>query len=135
MSKATPLSFSNSPIRFQCTECGACCTGAPGYVYIEEEEIERIATFLEVDVNTFKKQYTRRVGSRLSLIEKKNYDCIFLKEKKCQLYQARPKQCRTFPFWPHLMTDDGWEEAKKVCEGIGHGPILSSEEIKKIAFE
>ena len=119
-----------SEIRFQCTECGACCTGAPGYVWVKEEEIANMATFLKLSVSEFSKRYIRRVGQRLSLIEKKNYDCVFLKDKKCQLYSVRPKQCRTFPFWPHLK----WEEAAQFCEGIGRGPILSKEEIAAIAF-
>ena len=117
-------------IRFQCTECGACCTGAPGYVFVEEDEMMRMAQFLEMDLPEFKKRYIRRVGQRFSLVEKKNFDCVFLKEKKCMLYEARPKQCRTFPFWPHL----DWNEAAKVCEGIGRGPILTKKEIEAIAF-
>jgi len=121
-------------IRFQCTECGACCTGAPGYVWVTEAEIEEMANFLKVTTGEFKKLYVRRVGQKLSLVEKKNFDCVFLKDKKCQLYTSRPKQCRTFPFWPQLMTPKGWEEAKKVCEGIGRGPVLTKEEIAAITF-
>jgi len=30
-------------LRFKCTECGACCTGAPGYVWISEKEIKAVA--------------------------------------------------------------------------------------------
>ena len=26
-------------LRFKCTECGQCCTGAPGYVWVNEEEV------------------------------------------------------------------------------------------------
>lgn len=117
-------------IRFECTGCGACCTGSPGYVWVTGDEIAAMAQFLKIDVPLFMRRYIRKVGQRLSLIEMKNYDCVFLKDKKCQLYQVRPKQCRTFPFWPGL----NWEEAAKSCEGIGRGPVLSKEEIEAIVF-
>jgi hypothetical protein len=30
-------------LRFTCTGCGDCCTGAPGYVWVNKEEIEALA--------------------------------------------------------------------------------------------
>ena len=32
-------------LAFSCTRCGACCTGAPGYVWVSPEEIGRLAEF------------------------------------------------------------------------------------------
>ena len=32
-------------LKFQCTRCGACCTGAPGYVWVNGEEIARLAAY------------------------------------------------------------------------------------------
>ena len=90
-------------LRFQCTECGKCCTGAPGYVWVNEQEMEEMAAFLHISLKEFMMKYVRRVGHRYSLTEsKKTFDCVFLKEKKCQVYGARPVQCRTYPWWPHL---------------------------------
>lgn len=126
--------FYEEGLRFQCTECGKCCTGAPGHVWVSDEEVEEMATFLNLTPAEFRKRYVRRVGQRYSLVEKKNYDCVFLKDKKCMLYTTRPKQCRTFPFWPHLLTESGWKEAAKTCEGIDQGPLMSKEEIEAIAF-
>ena len=109
-------------LKFKCTGCGKCCTGSPGYVWIEEEEIEEMAKFLNISVKEFKCKYTRFAHGRLALLEKKvSYDCIFLKDKKCLLYEARPRQCKQFPFWPHILkSKESWEEAKKECEGIDH---------------
>ncbi len=105
---------------FSCTGCGKCCTGSPGYVWIDEEEIEEMAAFLRIPRALFMRKYVRRVGSRHSLVEKKpHYDCIFLKENQCEVYGARPTQCRTFPFWPqNLSSKKAWEETAKQCEGI-----------------
>lgn len=121
-------------LRFKCTGCGQCCTGAPGYVWVNESEIAELALVLKITPEEFVKKFTRRVGGRLSLLEKPViYDCIFLKEKLCQVYAARPKQCRTFPWWPEqLRSRKDWEEVAARCEGINHedAPLISIEEIK-----
>lgn len=126
-------------LRFGCTECGQCCTGAPGYVWVTLTEIEEMATALALSVPEFMKKYIREVGGRMSLIElPKSYDCVFLNGKRCQVYKARPKQCRTFPFWPeNLESKEAWEEAKKRCEGIDHdeAPLISLGRIQKTLDE
>jgi len=121
-------------LRFACTECGGCCTGGPGYVWVTPEEIEAIATFLNLSVEQFSRQYVRRVGQRYSLTERKtSYDCIFLKEKRCTIYPHRPKQCRTFPWWDeNLKTPESWKTAAKECEGIcDTAPLVSLKTIEE----
>jgi uncharacterized protein len=109
-------------LSFHCTGCGKCCTGAPGYVWINEKEISAMAKTLGISSEEFICKYTRRVGNKLSLIEnQKNYDCVFLKDKKCLVYDARPSQCRTFPFWKENMSSrKSWENLSSYCEGIDH---------------
>lgn len=122
-------------LKFQCTGCGQCCTGTPGYVWVNEEEMEAIAKLLEISVEVFKRKYVRQRDNRYSLIERKSwdnqYDCIFLKDKKCTIYQARPNQCRTFPWWKHnLNTEESWKLAALGCEGIhDEAPLVPFEEI------
>lgn len=109
-------------LRFACTECGACCTGSPGYVWLEEQDIVAMCGLLNLSREEFIVKYTRQIGHRLSLKEDlKNYDCVFLKNNRCTIYSARPKQCRTFPWWAeHLSSEEEWKEAAKRCEGIDH---------------
>lgn len=119
---------------FSCTGCGACCTGSPGYVWVSEEEIIEIAAFLEITVDDFSRRFLRWVKGKYSLIElPKTYDCVFLKDKKCQIYSVRPVQCRTFPWWPkHLASSQDWEDLKGYCEGVDpEAPVVSFEEIEK----
>lgn len=122
-------------LKFKCTGCGNCCTGSPGHVWVDREEIEILAEFLKISPEDFVKKYTRHVHGRLSLLEhSKTFDCVFLKDKKCTLYHARPRQCRTFPWWPeNLKSPKSWKEAAKGCEGIEHpdAPVISLEEIKQ----
>lgn len=109
-------------LRFNCTQCGKCCTGSPGYVWADEQEIQEMAKFLNVSVEEFVKKYMRKVDGRLALLEDpKNYDCIFLKDRLCQVYGARPKQCRTFPWWhENLSSAKAWTATARRCEGINH---------------
>lgn len=121
-------------LRFECTGCGGCCTGSPGYVWVNENEIAEMASFLSITVQEFGKRYLRQVGGRFALIEKKKtYDCVFLKDKKCLLYAVRPTQCRTFPWWPeNISSQDAWEQAAKQCEGIrDQAPLVPCETIEE----
>lgn len=118
-------------LSFTCTRCGDCCTGAPGYVWVTNEEIERLATFRKESTREFTRRYVRRVGTRLSLVEMANGDCVFWdKSAGCTVYEARPIQCRTWPFWPeNVETPEDWERTKQVCPGSGQGQHYTADEI------
>jgi Fe-S-cluster containining protein len=107
---------------FQCTGCGQCCTGAPGYIWVTPEEIEKIAALMALPLDIFCRRYVKKVGPRYSLIERRNGDCIFLKDKKlCEIYSERPSQCRTFPFWHETVrSEETWKATALECEGIDH---------------
>jgi Fe-S-cluster containining protein len=126
-------------LKFKCTGCGECCTGSPGYVWVTVEEIEKLAALLKISPEDFSKRYTRKAGESVSLIEDpNNYDCVFLKDKRCTVYHARPKQCRTFPWWDeNLESRESWKQTARRCEGINHpdAPLITLGEIKKGAEE
>jgi len=121
-------------LRFKCTGCGKCCTGSPGYVFVSASDLEALAQHLQMPKEEFLKQYTHNVDGYFSLIDAADTQaCIFLKEEKCSVYEARPIQCRTFPWWLHnLRSPKEWQETAKRCEGIGHpdAPIVSAVEIE-----
>ncbi len=118
-------------LRFTCTGCGDCCTGAPGYVWVNKEEITALAARLGMPVADFEEKYTRRVGIRRSLVEFPNGDCVFLDaNRKCEVYEDRPRQCRTWPFWEsNLRTPTAWRETCEVCPGSGQGNLVTVEQI------
>lgn len=123
-------------LHFQCAGCGGCCTGAPGYVWLTDEEEKQIAEFLGISLEEFEKTYTRMVyGLRRSLkeIPQSNYDCVFFNSetKQCSIYDVRPAQCRTWPFWDSLLeSKNAWDEASKSCPGCNQGPLIPFEEIE-----
>jgi uncharacterized protein len=121
-------------LRFQCTGCGQCCTKEPGYVWLSADEIHAIAAHLHISKEEFIRRYTRSVFGRISLLENKiTFDCVFLKDKKCQIYPVRPQQCRTFPWWKeNLESPAAWKETALRCEGIDHSdaPVVSFDAIE-----
>jgi len=119
-------------LHFTCSQCGNCCTGDPGVVWVNEEEIEQIAQVLNKTAEEVRLLHTRRVGRRISLTERANGDCTFFdsKTRKCGIYQARPRQCRTWPFWnSNLESPEAWKEVQRTCPGAGHGAFVSLDEI------
>lgn len=121
-------------LRFQCTGCGKCCTGAPGHVFLTEKDLETLAKYFQMTPVQFAKKYCRLVDGKYSLLERsKPYDCIFLRDNRCTVYDARPVQCRTFPWWDeNLRTSSDWQETAKYCEGINSdAPLISSHEVEK----
>lgn len=120
-------------LRFQCTGCGACCTGAPGYVWVNKAEIEAMAAALALDVAAFQSKYVRQVGIRKSLVERPGGDCVLFdnRTRTCRVYAVRPRQCRTWPFWArNLRTPGAWRRTARHCPGVNHGPLVSRREIQ-----
>ena len=127
----TPWWAQGEGLRFACTGCGRCCTGAPGVVWITEEDAISMAEALDLELEIFERRYVRWLGNRRALRERRRmdpnqpsnilHDCVFLEEGvRCTVYGQRPVQCRTFPFWPeHLASPERWEQLGRLgCEGI-----------------
>ena len=123
---------------FSCTECGKCCTGS-GVVWANRAELDAIRGIVEggrhdhdafvaayVDVDEMERRgvdlgaedwyILKNAETKLDGAE----HCIFLDPSTnlCEIYQARPLQCQTFPFWPELLSSRAWREEASVCEGI-----------------
>lgn len=118
-------------LQFSCTLCGNCCSGPEGYVLVSDEERAALAQRVGLSVPEFTKRYTHMTSEGRSLTEKKTehgQDCVFLDREKipgkavCGVYEDRPIQCRTWPFWPSVIKSRAtWERAKRVCPGMDKG--------------
>jgi Fe-S-cluster containining protein len=122
-------------LRFTCTGCGDCCTGGPGFVWVTQEEIDALTRRLNMSPAKFERRYVRQVGVRRSLKERKNYDCVFLDaNRRCKVYEDRPRQCRTWPFWnSNIASPAAWQRTCEACPGSGKGKLYSLEAIEEQA--
>jgi len=121
-------------LQFTCSGCGDCCTGSPGYVWVNEEEIAAMAARVELTVEQFEDHYTRKIGARRSLKEFSNGDCVFFDHdtRKCEVYEDRPRQCKTWPFWSsNLKSPEAWAETCEDCPGSGQGQLYQLDEIEE----
>ena len=97
--------------RFQCLQCGNCCKG-PGLVHVDENETQRLADHLKLDVPAFRERYAlEREPGHWVLRDKQmpapgsrqqELWCIFLDRLPdgkyiCQVNAAKPDQCASFP--------------------------------------
>lgn len=129
-------------LRFECTQCGNCCTGPPGAVWFNESEAIAMAEHVGMTVKEFRRTYARKLDEGWSLNEVKTergFDCVFLDRQSipgkavCSLYQVRPLQCRTWPFWPeNLKSPQHWEQVKRrtPCPGMDRGTLVPIEQIR-----
>lgn len=121
-------------LKFECTQCGRCCGAAPGFVWVNAAEIAAMAEEKgSVSVAEFEQAFVRKVGARKSLTEFENGDCVFLDSQKrtCTLYNSRPRQCRTWPFWDsNLKSPEDWAQTCEVCPGAGKGELYSLDVIE-----
>ncbi len=101
------------PPFYECQRCTACCRW-PGDVRLLEDEITRIAAFLDLSEEDFIQRYTRinHHRSGLSLTEQPDGSCVFLEGVDCRIQPVKPQQCRDFP---NLWNFPGFEN---VCRAV-----------------
>lgn len=113
-------------MRFQCQPgCVKCCE-EKGFVYLSENDVVRIAEFLQMNVAEFEQHYLYRTKNQRRLRNAKNTQCPFLAESGCTIHPVKPAQCAAFPIWPEIV-ESSKELAKTArrCPGIGKGRELS----------
>jgi hypothetical protein len=118
MTIQNPKSKIQNTIHFSCCKCGACC--AVGFIYLKKGEDERIAGHLKMPLKEFRKKYTEWflfLGRALKWC--KNGACMFRKDRQCSIYEVRPSQCSTWPYWERLIKNErDLKRAKEYCGGI-----------------
>lgn len=132
--------FYSDGLRFSCTRCSGCCRGGPGHVFLAKDDLRRLLARFHLDFPPFFARYCTLVdtgtGYALSLKEKRNYDCIFWEGQGCSVYEDRPVQCSTFPFWDSVLSSrESWKDHGQDCPGIGKGELRSREHIEECLWK
>ena len=109
-------------------EVKAIASGNPAVLTLAETdaELKRLAVLKKQHAS---EQYT----ARKSLKELPGGDCVLFDSvsRKCTVYGARPRQCRTWPFWDsNLKTPEDWKHTCSVCPGSGQGQLHTLEAIE-----
>jgi hypothetical protein len=110
-------------------------------VWFTDAEGKDMAVALGMGIAEFRRQFARREGTRWSLMEVDRggkFDCVFLNRDEdglaiCGVYDARPSQCRTWPFWKHnLRSPESWDAVKRAtpCKGMDTGPLIPIDAIR-----
>jgi Fe-S-cluster containining protein len=121
-------------LRFRCTACGRCCGGSPGYVWVTDADVRRMAKHKGIPADEFERVYVRTVGDRKSLKEERDGDCVMLEGGKCSVYPVKPTPCSTFPFWDSVVASpEAWAETAARCPGMDHGDDYSRAEVETLA--
>ncbi|MHC6201796.1 YkgJ family cysteine cluster protein [Breznakiellaceae bacterium SP9] len=134
--QGTGHSFYEAGLRFSCTRCSKCCRHESGYVFLSASDAKALCACLKMEYEQFVNTSCRWIPDgdeeKLSLREKPGYDCIFW-NGGCTVYNARPLQCRSFPFWEFLLKSaDNWVMAATDCPGMSTGALHTQEEIASI---
>ena len=96
-------------VPFRCRLCGNCCRNLRGNLMPEQIDAYRLARFLRErgEVEYMEDFYTRYTYPDVLedffpvfLINTVDPDdsCVFLKDGRCSVYEARPRVCRLYPF-------------------------------------
>ena len=137
-------------LKFGCTGCGKCCQN-DGEVWFDIDEFSDLCDHLNLTHDETIEKYGDtikgsfiKMKNKVSTLSSKNDQCIFLDDdgKKCTIYEARPVQCKTYPWWPSLLGNESdynneavvedhipgkhWSPQTGGCEGINHpdAPIV-----------
>jgi len=130
-----------------CGKC--CTSKNKVKVFLNDSEINQISNYLQISTDHFISYYTDLIYDnkkkdnhseevlRYITLKSKGYDgkqhqqqpqqqnrCIFLSSSseninKCSIYEVRPTQCRTYPYWPqHMIGRAEWLSESLNCEGM-----------------
>lgn len=125
-------------LSFECARCGACCIthGEYAYVYLTDEELEKISAHLGIPKDAFVFTHCVRMGGQWVLRFDRPECPMLMEDMSCRIYPVRPVQCRTWPFWPENLTRRGWTRyVESFCPGVHAKRIVDRSLIQSLAEE
>lgn len=103
----------NNGLSFTCTGCGGCCQNE-GDTWFTTHEFCRLVSSLGLPVEDVLDIYVSDIVAHWVKMKHKVCidtgvdQCIFLDassgNKKCSIYEYRPIHCKTYPFWPMIVS-------------------------------
>ena len=132
--------FWHDGLKFGCTGCGKCCK-TKGDVWFNTDEFVDLVAHMNTTAVYILDNYAEEVRSGWVQMKSKRLvpadsseQCIFLDldGKQCTVYEARPVQCKTYPYWPALLASSrAWHE--EAVEPESHTNSEADEQQEQIA--
>ena len=111
---------------FQCQKCGDCCKGYGG-VFVNEQEIKHISRYLNIDSDSFLRNYCQWSGGRPLIRTSESGYCVFW-DKVCTIHPVKPRMCKIWPFIDSLLVDPAnWDVIHSMCPGVSEN--VTSEDL------
>lgn len=110
-------------VPFSCqADCGKCCDEPGGIVYLGPEDAQSLSKHHQLEMEEWLERDCRQtLDGRFVLKSDPITDiCIYLSpDKKCTVYESRPAQCKSYPFWPeNLRSERSWKKTIEECPGL-----------------
>ncbi len=105
--------------RFRCRRSGNCCARPAGVVRVTDAEVGAMAAARSMSTAGFRSRFVDPRGDRLR--DGPGGRCPMLADgavARCTVYEARPAQCRSWPYWPGMRIPAVVEQARRFCPGI-----------------
>ncbi len=99
-----------------CTTCGNCCREI--LPLLVQEDIERFAQGFDISPKELTDQYAVKEEDGITF---SRTPCPFLHERRCTNYEARPKDCSSYP---HLLKENMMSRLMGVVENYSICPIV-----------
>ena len=96
---------------FKCMNCGKCCNAFYSQINVTIGDLIRISNFLEKPISFILKNFIGinpfgdpEKPTKFSYEIGINMPCLLRKNERCSIYEARPLNCRLFPYWVLVQT-------------------------------
>jgi hypothetical protein len=122
-----------SGLRFGCQRCGACCSGEPGYVWLQAADAAALAGELGLGLPEFRSAHPARRRA-LSLREEADGRCAFRARARLPRVRRAPRDSAGAGLWPRLLASRAaWDKEAATCPGMGRGELFGREQIERLA--
>ncbi len=120
-------------VGFECNFCAKCCTkDFNGHVFLLDSETDRIreidpGALLPAPGFDYCDQHGNFYVAGYCIKTRDNGECCFLKDRRCTIYENRPKICRIYPFMIHKEPDDRGKVDWRIISGLNEHGCYHSE--------
>jgi Fe-S-cluster containining protein len=120
---------------FECKHCGQCCIDECTQINLSVADIIRICRFLNCNIGGIMHRIGIKPFADTDNTNKYDYElglnipCEFREGEKCAIYEARPLNCRMFPFV--FIANDAQDAVDPSHKCISDGISLTDEEKQK----